>query len=69
MSNRGWENESGAGEQVSSTARVTGDGTEVSAASPFLRGSQLASPGTALPETMGDRSDLFEVRGQMSADN
>ena len=69
MSNRGWENASGAGEKVSSTARVTGDGTEISAGSPFTRGSQLASPGTPLPDTMGDRGDLFEVRGQMSADN
>jgi hypothetical protein len=67
MGNRGWDN-GGNGEQVSSTARQSGDGTDCAAADPFLRGSQMASLG-APGDTFGERGDLFEVPGQMTTEH
>jgi hypothetical protein len=66
MANRGWEDGGGGGEQVSSTARTTGGGTDCSDGDPFMRGSDLGAANTPDGTTMGDRGDLFEVRGQMS---
>jgi hypothetical protein len=68
MANRGWDG-GGGGEQVSSTARQSGDGTDCADGDPFLVGSKLADPGGAPDDTMGGRSDVFEVPGQMSTAN
>jgi len=63
MPNKGWS--SGGGESVSSTTRNTGVNTDVADAEPFKTGSRIANPG-ANPGSMGDRSDLYEARGQLS---
>ena len=65
MANRGWT-DSGNGEQVSSTARQSGDGTDCSDADPFLVGSKIADPGTPDGDGYGARDDLFEPPGQLS---
>jgi hypothetical protein len=65
MANRGWT-DSGNGEQVSSTARTSGVGTDCSDADPFTRGSTLGAANTADGDVMGDRDDLFEPPGQLS---
>jgi len=64
MGNQGWSNSGG--EAVASTARTTGVTTDTSDAQPFTRGSNTADMNTPLPHTSGDRSDLFEVPGQLS---
>lgn len=66
MANKGWSDGGGGGEAVSSTARGGGNTTQCSDAEPFMRGSQLADPGSGDGETMGDRDDLFAVPGQLS---
>jgi hypothetical protein len=65
MANRGWTDSGNNGEQVSSTARTSGVGTDCSDADPFTRGSQIGNPG-AEGDTMGARDDLFEAPGQLS---
>jgi hypothetical protein len=64
MGNQGWSNSGG--ESVPSTARTTGVTTDTSAAQPFTRGSNTSDMNTPLPDTFGDRDDLFEVPGQLS---
>jgi hypothetical protein len=66
MANRGWTSGGGGGEQVSSTARTSGDGTDCSEADAFLAGSSLAGHGVD-DNDMGARSDLFEPPGQLSS--
>ena len=66
MPNAGWPSVAGNDSDWASTERTTGRSTAVDDAEGFVKGSDLAGMDDSSGDDMGERDDLYEVRGNMS---